>query len=191
MNSDPHAPYVKQLAEAGDWAALVRYWMANQHEAALDAAVSLLRRCVLGGEGGWQPLVNYLEAVKAEPLDPGHQPPEKLVPYLDDAQRLTLGLLRLYPRTALCEMALQAPPEQQSQLLQIGFQSAQQAAQAGLAVGDQAVAAFFSELACAWPLRSTPDGGGAGQLRGSNGAILERRRHAVHRTPRRAPAVLD
>ena len=30
-----HRPFVRELVEGGDWAALVRYWMAHQHEPAL------------------------------------------------------------------------------------------------------------------------------------------------------------
>ena len=36
-----HEPYVVQLADAGDWAALCRYWIALQHSPALDLAVTV------------------------------------------------------------------------------------------------------------------------------------------------------
>ena len=38
---DVHAPYVQELVVAHDWAGLVRYWMAHQHTAALDAAIEV------------------------------------------------------------------------------------------------------------------------------------------------------
>jgi Tfp pilus assembly protein PilF len=40
--TDVHAPYVQQLLAASDWAGLIRYWIAHQHEAALEAAIGLV-----------------------------------------------------------------------------------------------------------------------------------------------------
>src|SRR5947209_7679853 len=40
---DVHGPTVRELAEKGDWAALVRYWMALQYDPALEAAIAVVR----------------------------------------------------------------------------------------------------------------------------------------------------
>ena len=143
MDADPHAPYVENLAAAGDWAGLAQYWIAHQHEAALEAAVACVRRRVLAGEERLQPLLTYLDEVKSAPLGPRHQPPGAVTSRLSETERLTLLLVAIYPQAALCEMALGAPPELQAQLLRLGFEAAERAAQVGLAAGDQAVAAFF------------------------------------------------
>ena len=45
--NDVHAPYVRELAEAGDWAGLVRYWLAHQHEPVLELAIALLQFPIL------------------------------------------------------------------------------------------------------------------------------------------------
>src|SRR4051794_648740 len=105
VTPDVHAPYVQELVDARDWAGLVRYWMAHQHDAALDAAIGLVR--------GQSQLAAFLAAVREDPLDFEREPPEELASSMAPVERMTLSLLLLNPRLALCEMAGQYPIEQQ------------------------------------------------------------------------------
>ncbi|HKI36229.1 MAG TPA: CHAT domain-containing tetratricopeptide repeat protein [Gemmataceae bacterium] len=141
--TDVHAPHVRQLDEAGDWPALVRYWMAHQHEPALDAAIAVLRRQQEAATERWHEVGEFLTQVREEPLDPSREPSEELMAALPREGQLTLYLLILYPRMALCEMASQYPVEQQDGLFDMGLQAAEQAGQVAEALQDEALVSFF------------------------------------------------
>ena len=145
MNVDVHAPYVKQLAAAGDWAALARYWIAHQHEPALDAAIACASARA-SDDPRWRELPEYLARVKAEPLDPTQTPPAALVSLAGTPENATLGILGLNPRAALCELAGQFPTGHQERLLGLGLESAQEAAKLSLSCADRALAAFYGLL---------------------------------------------
>jgi CHAT domain-containing protein/tetratricopeptide (TPR) repeat protein len=132
--ADVHAPYVQGLADAKDWAGLVRYWLAHQHEAALDAAMGLVP--------GHTRLAAFLTAVRENPIDFDRESPDELLATLASPEQMTLFLLLLYPRLALCEIADQYPIKQQHQLYRIGLESAERACQLAQALEDQAVHAF-------------------------------------------------
>ncbi|HEY1189480.1 MAG TPA: tetratricopeptide repeat protein [Gemmata sp.] len=131
---DVHAPYVQELAADRDWAGLVRYWMAHQHKAALDAAIVLVE--------GQAALAAFLNAVREEPLDPAREPPEELFASLAPPEQMTLYLVLLYPRLALCEMAGQFPLDQQDRLYRIGLESGERACQVAQTLEDRALHAF-------------------------------------------------
>src|SRR5438128_2721791 len=57
---DVHAPYMQELADAGDWAGLVRYWMAHQHLEALEKAIILVQNRAAEKGSGWRRLVALL-----------------------------------------------------------------------------------------------------------------------------------
>jgi hypothetical protein len=143
--SDVHAPYVRELVDAGDWAGLVRYWMAHQqHQPALDQAIALVqhyaesgrrephrslwswfssrRRPVTGGgeNDRWRLLAAFLVDVRREPLENDRKQPEELGDGWSNAEHATILLLILYPRVAMCQLAGQAPLEMQEQLVHPG-----------------------------------------------------------------------
>src|SRR5262245_32266271 len=135
--TDVHAPYVQQLTAAGDWAALVRYWMAHQeYTPALDAAIAAVGRRAAQQNEPWQSLATFLAEVQEDPLDPSREPPRELVEGLAAEGEAVLVLLLLYPRMALCEMAGRAPVEQQDWLYHIGLDAAKQAADVGRRLQD-------------------------------------------------------
>src|SRR4051812_46599588 len=107
-----HARRVRELSAAGDWAGLARYWLAHQHQPALDEAVAIARRSA--SRRGWWPwsgnlthplLAEFLEAVRHDPFDRRRQLSEELVGACEPEGRETLLLLYLFPRLALCETA--------------------------------------------------------------------------------------
>jgi hypothetical protein len=147
-NVDPHGLRVSKLTTNGDWAALARYWMAHDHEPALDAALACVKRRVQAGETHLGPLRTYLQAVKAAPLDPGRELPASLASLVNGTDRITLELLDLNKAVALCEAAPAASPQLQTRLLTVGIAAAEQAAQAAMNIADLAVSAFFLVLLC-------------------------------------------
>ncbi|MEO0445819.1 MAG: tetratricopeptide repeat protein, partial [Verrucomicrobiota bacterium] len=142
FSESPHREPVTQLQEQGDWAGLIRYWMA--HGLAPDESREAARK-ILGGfarkEEAWRPLHESVETFLGAPTDPSWEPPEEL-PDLSQSEKVTLVIVQLFPRMALCEMAGQFPPEQQSQLYQMGFQAAEQVKKLGNAIGDLPLVVF-------------------------------------------------
>ena len=53
LQEDVHAPDVRALVAARDWAGLVRYWMAHQYVEALDEAIILVNRQASRKGGYW------------------------------------------------------------------------------------------------------------------------------------------
>jgi tetratricopeptide (TPR) repeat protein len=143
---DVHAPYVRELVEAGDWAGLVRYWMAHQHPLALEAALALARREAVRPGGHWAVLADFLADVARDLLSPERDLPEELAQGWPRPEQATLFLLFLYPRVALCEMAAEAPVEMQEALLRVGLEAGEQACGLVGTPRDAAVAAFFRSV---------------------------------------------
>jgi tetratricopeptide (TPR) repeat protein len=141
--TDVHARYVQELIDAADWAGLVRYWLAHQHQPALDAALDVVRRRADPPEGRWRELAEFLTRVREDPFDPRHPPPERFLAGSSAEEQATLYLLTLNPRAALCEFAAEAPVEQQEQLFQIGLEAVEEACQAAAFLEDRASQAFF------------------------------------------------
>jgi hypothetical protein len=166
---DVHAPYVQHLVSAGDWAGLVRYSMAHQHLPALDAAVGLVSRQATskaGSEGNWwrrlvnlgrptklgskegdrwSTLARFLAEVRQNPLNPRQQLSKDLLTVWSPTEQVTLGLVMLFPRVALCELAGQYPIEDQERLYRVGLQSAAEAFDLAVRLQDPAAAAFFGD----------------------------------------------
>ena len=132
-----HAKRVRELSAAGDWAGLVRYWMAHQHEPALDAAVVVARRCGKKGD-----FLQFLDAVRKHPIDFEREPSNALLEACDPEEVTTLFLLVLYTGMALCDPAVQDPPEQRGQLILSGLKAAKQACQVATNLRDRALHAF-------------------------------------------------
>jgi tetratricopeptide (TPR) repeat protein len=143
---DIHAPYVKLLAEAGDWAGLARYWMAHQHEPALDAAIACAR-VRSGTDNRWQALADHLEERKSNQLNIRLDPPAVLVVWAKGTGSTTLELLQLYAKAALCDRARSSTPDTQPALLRFGLEIAAQGNALALACADVALAAFFVHVA--------------------------------------------
>ncbi len=145
MNSDPHALDVKRLADTGNWAGLVRYWMAHRHQPALDAAIACAHARAVS-DPGWRTLPKFLEQVKAEPIDLQRQAPESLPTRCDEIEKATLGILVLDPRAAFCELAAQFAIERQDQLLRMGLEAAFQAATLAASCEDTGRSAHSTSL---------------------------------------------
>jgi tetratricopeptide (TPR) repeat protein len=159
---DVHAPYVQALADAGDWAGLVRYWMAHRHEAALDRAILVAERLAARDGHPWRRLLNwaiyglaarqrrlwimltdFLAEVRLDPFDLEREPSEEMLAAWSGADHATLILLVLYPRVALCERAAGAVLAVQDQMLYLGLEAGEQAYELTEMVGDAAAGAFF------------------------------------------------
>jgi hypothetical protein len=141
--NDAHAPYVHALYENGDWASLVRYWMAHQYEAALARAIGLVTARADAEEGRWRTLANFLADVHREPISFERQPPDLDWEEWAPEQQVTLGVTLLYPAAAMCELARQAPLERQAALFRLGIESATQAQQFAESIVDVALQAFL------------------------------------------------
>jgi CHAT domain-containing protein len=143
MSLDSHAPYVQQLKDAGDWAGLARYWIGHQHKPALAAALDCAQARA-ARDPRWQKLIKYLEKVQDDPLNASLKPSKTLLPLASNVEQATFRILQLYPQVALCETAGQCPPEAQSELFQLGLESAQRATKLGLGCQDVALGAYFT-----------------------------------------------
>ncbi|HKI36446.1 MAG TPA: CHAT domain-containing tetratricopeptide repeat protein [Gemmataceae bacterium] len=137
-----HTSYVRKAGVEGGWHALVRYWMAHQHKPALDAAIAVVRGEQASATKRWRQLVAFLSQVRDEPFNRDREVSEELVKTLPHEGQLTLLLLRLFPRMALCETAGQFPVEEQDGLFDTGLQAAKQAVQIAAALQDEALVAF-------------------------------------------------
>ena len=143
--TDVHAPYVRELIDARDWAGLVRYWIAHQYPPALGSAIDLVQ--------GEVDLASFLTAVRDNLFDSddhsqGNRPrfdrrlPEDYLTALPQPQRMTLDLLLLYPQMALCETAGHYPLEQQQHLIHTGLESSERSCQLAQTLQDRAYDAF-------------------------------------------------
>jgi CHAT domain-containing protein len=137
---------VRNLVVAGDWACLVRYWIAHRYDVALEAAVNLVSRRAAREGGRWRQLADFLADVRTEPISFERELPRELQDGWPDAEQMTLLLLGLYPRVALCELAAEAPVERQESLLEAGIQAGEQACQLAERLEDGAVWAFFRRM---------------------------------------------
>lgn len=120
-SDDVHAPYVKQLTDAGDWAALARYWIAHWHGPALDGAIQCARARA-SRDGRWEGMAEYLEQIKAVPLDFERRwPRESLQPLVTEEEKTTVDLLQFFPRASVCEAVEQYPITVRNQVLDEGM----------------------------------------------------------------------
>jgi CHAT domain-containing protein/tetratricopeptide (TPR) repeat protein len=149
--NDVHSPYLRELCDAKDWAALVRYWMAHQCEAALTIAVDVAKEMATQEGGRWSELAEFLTSVQQEPISFDRQLPDGLLASWSETgffllllrpEQMALSVVDLYPRLALCELALQAPPEEQQTLLQVGIQAAEDVCKLATRSKDPALDAF-------------------------------------------------
>ena len=134
-----HARRVRELSAAADWASLVRHWLAHQHQPALVEAVAVARRTA---HAAGSDLADFLEAVRQAPFDFERDLTPTLSQLCGPEEQATLDLLVLYPRLALCEYAVQFPPEQRGQLFRIGLEAAEQSCQVAATLRDEALRAF-------------------------------------------------
>lgn len=137
-----HSPYIGKLQESGDWAGLIRYWMAHFHEAALDAAVDVIRRRSKGGEK-WRALVEFLREVRLQPFDQRRKLPDTLAGGWPPMEQKTINLLVMTPFIAMCEMPGRLPEEHRERLLHIGIQYGEEACGEAEFLGDHALLGFF------------------------------------------------
>ncbi|MCA9047636.1 MAG: hypothetical protein KDA89_02845, partial [Planctomycetaceae bacterium] len=123
MSNDPHALYVAELQADADWAGLLRYGLAHGlHMPAVDAAIDVLHSRHFGT--GFAVLRTWLTEFRDSPLQP-REPCDTESLDLPQAEQIALTLVQTWPFVALCEMAGQFPPDQQTQLFQMGQQTAE------------------------------------------------------------------
>ena len=151
MSADIHTPYVLALVARGDWAALVRYWIAHQHPPALDEAISIIRKRAEAASAGWPQLAKLLEALSANPLDRGLQSNSDFVASLNEADKATLAIVRLNPNAAQCELITRIFDESHRQKLEEGIRAAEEAALLSASLSDRPLTGFFKAvLAHGW-----------------------------------------
>jgi tetratricopeptide (TPR) repeat protein len=136
-----HGPGVSELAGAGDWAGLCRYWVAHQYKPALDRAVEITGR--LGGARG-AALTQFLGDVRRNPYDGLRCPPDFDPAENTHAENVTLDILRGLPYVALCEVATEFTIDFQAQALNLGILFAEKVVGRATAVNDAALVAFIS-----------------------------------------------
>ncbi len=147
MTLDPHSPYLEQLAGAGDWAGLVRYWMVHElHAPALDRAIDLVRNHASAGGALWPALTEFLEDVHQEPVSFERPSPQLPFDELDDEEQATLVLLLLFPRILLCASNTQIASESQFDVFQTGIETVDLASEIARNLGDSPVMAFLNEF---------------------------------------------
>src|SRR5262249_43507604 len=141
--SDEHAPYVRELVTADDWAGLVRYWMAHACPAALDAALALVSRLVHREGGGWPVLENFLVQLRGNPggrgprsLEIGFRAPTR-------AGQLTVSLLDLYPRWFAGYFVAQVPASARGEAVRVCVDAGLRACRLAEALNDHALCAFI------------------------------------------------
>ncbi len=145
--SDPHAPYVRELADAGDWASLARYCMAHGlYAPALDRAIELVHRRAISEVGPWPALAGFLEDFRDDPISFERQPPAMPLDDLSYIERGTLDLLLILPRVVLCQFGNQYPAEYQNQFFQAGITAANHASAIAKSLDDGACQAFLTAL---------------------------------------------
>src|SRR4051794_40121364 len=99
---DLHARYAQELADADDWAGLVRYWIAHQYPPALDQAIEIAEERSVSQQGPWQGLHRFLAEVRENPFNALLLPGDNLCRAWPRDGHLTLLLAALYGRAALC-----------------------------------------------------------------------------------------
>ncbi|MGA7498338.1 MAG: hypothetical protein WBX00_16540 [Isosphaeraceae bacterium] len=105
---DIHAPDVKRLVEADDWASLARYWIAHLRNEAPDRAIELLRARGSASNGTWRAVADYLQLVRRDPMVFRKEPPDLPFDQLDPAEGGTIFVLYLFPWFALCTTNLES-----------------------------------------------------------------------------------
>jgi len=118
------APHVQPLADQGQWADLVGYWIAHQHAPALDAAITLVRDRARSGQPSWSALASFLEDVRSNPLDLDRARPLLNTEDLGPEGTVAIVLALYFPRVALLEAAELLPRKVQDEALRAGIEVA-------------------------------------------------------------------
>jgi CHAT domain-containing protein/tetratricopeptide (TPR) repeat protein len=140
---DVHAPYVRELVTADDWAGLVRYWMAHACPAALDAALALVSRHVHREGGEWPVLENFLVQLRGNPAGRGPRSLERGFPAPTRAGQLTASLLDLYPRWFAGYFVAQVPAAARGEATRLCIEAGLRACRLAEALNDHALCAFI------------------------------------------------
>jgi len=143
VQDDVHAPHINALMHKGDWAGLVRYWIAHRHEPALVHAVALARSKASTAKDPWGKLADFLTKVSVDPLNRENIPPTEVVKLCNPKEAATLQLLGLYPLAALGAKSHQAPAEFQRRQLADGLKAAGKAIIVAQEIADHPVRAVF------------------------------------------------
>ena len=149
FDDDPHLPYVAELTEKGDWAGLVRYFLAfgSKPPRAIEGALE-----ILGGKAAaeprWEAVREFVNSFVANPFNPenlrvdpvpsGLSEPE----ILSEPEKITLGIVPFILPMTLCEAGRMGPMGIQQMLFQQGLKAAQFVEAAALFLEDQALGAF-------------------------------------------------
>ena len=144
---DPHAPYVQALTEAGDWAALVRYWIAHSlHAPALDRAIEILKDRAENAGPPWPALAEFFENVRLDPFDLEREFPEIDFGGLGPDELFSLASVVSLPRIALNEHGAQFPTEDQDAAFQAGIDTVERILSLDQGVTDPALVAFLRAI---------------------------------------------
>lgn len=143
VSQDPHTASVETLVTRGDWAGLLRWWIAHQYPPALKAAVQIGRNLATERGGAWQLLARYLGEVAMAPLQQRNSYPARLRRICNPIETSTLDLLLLFPIASWCERAGKVPPSWQERFLHIGIRGATSAVRVSRSLKDSALEAYF------------------------------------------------
>jgi tetratricopeptide (TPR) repeat protein len=147
--SDPHLTSIDTLTKAGDWAGLLRYWMAFNYPAALKRATDLTREhtktSLLDENNRWTCLLSLLERL-SQGLSNSELPSDWELFQWSKSEQITLTLLDSYADAFLCEAAKQAPHLQQEQLFSLGIMNAEIGFVQAKKLDERALQAMFLSL---------------------------------------------
>ena len=135
-----HNPHVASLADAGDWAALCRYWIALRHRPALDRAVTVAEWREGSREAA---LPRFLQEVQRDPSDFKRRAPALDAAAYSVVENETISALVFYPYVALCEQAVQFAVEERDEALRFGITATQRALNLPTVRDDPALSAFL------------------------------------------------
>ena len=142
---DHDAPIVAELVAGGDWAALLRWWMARGYVPARQDALRLLRGSPDLGAAVGIGVAAWVETVCSVALEPMVLPPGNILAALSAEQRTTLEILAHDPVGALCVCAGETPPEVQPRLFATGVAACDRILGWARVLNDWALQAFYGE----------------------------------------------
>jgi len=136
----------RPLADQGQWADLVGYWIAHQHAPALDAAITLVRDRARSASLRVSALASFLEDVRSNPLDLDRARPLLNTEDLGPEGTVAIVLALYFPRVALLEAAELLPRKVQDEALRAGIEVADKLSEVVVEIPDAPLFAFLRFL---------------------------------------------
>ena len=145
MSDDPHERFVSVLTARNDWCTLLRHAFAHGlYRPAFEAAVAILEARNVSGEQ--TPLIAWLREFIHNPYGLRSRADFFNLDLTND-ERLAVGLVETFPQIVLCEAAVRAPEERQTELFGIGLKTAKRWYEFATSAQDEALKAAVLILA--------------------------------------------